>query len=118
MSPTAAELVATAARLAATPRHRADVARFIADVESLELRLAIIDDRFERFASRPDEDYRVWRRDLVGRLRSLAAKAGELEAAGALEPRHRDRVAALLLTLRHRLGAVDARRSALRRRRR
>ncbi|MFD5864751.1 hypothetical protein ACFWGP_07365 [Agromyces sp. NPDC127015] len=109
---TAAELAATEARQAATVRRRADLTRFAADVKGLELRLALIDDRFERLASRPDELYQDWRRDLVGRIRSLAQKAAVLEAADDLEPHHRDRVAALLLTIRHRLGALDARHAA------
>lgn len=104
------------ALLAAAARARLAHARFAADVEELELRLAIIDDRFDRLAARPDELYQSWRRDLVGRIRSLAQKAGDLEAAESLEPHRRDRVAALLLTLRHRLGALDARHAALRER--
>lgn len=112
-----AELAASEARRAAGARRRADLTRFSADVKELELRLALIDDRFERLAARADEPYQDWRRDLVGRIRSLAQKASELDGARALEPHHRDRVAALLLTLRHRLGAVDARHAALEARR-
>ena len=114
----AIELAVTSARLAGAARDRLEHSRFFADVNELELRLAIIDDRFERLAARPDEPYQAWRRDLVGRIRSLAQKAGDLEAALVLEPHHRDRVAALLLTLRHRLGALDARNAALLDRRR
>ncbi|MFF2494192.1 hypothetical protein [Agromyces sp. NPDC058064] len=116
--PSSAELGATSARLAAAARIRLEHSRFFAEVKELELRLAIIDDRFERLAARPDEPYQAWRRDLVARIRSLAAKAGDLEAALLLEAHHRDRVAALLLTLRHRLGVLDARHRALHERRR
>lgn len=112
-TPTAGELAAASARLEAAAHRRLEHARFFADVKELELSLAIIDDRFDRLAARPDEHYQDWRRDLVGRIRSIAQKAGELEAADALEPHHRDRVAALLLTLRHRLGALDARHAVL-----
>ncbi|MFE6965517.1 hypothetical protein ACFVAJ_10400 [Agromyces sp. NPDC057679] len=114
----AIELAVTSARLATAARERLEHSRFFADVNELELRLAIIDDRFERLAARPDEPYQAWRRDLVGRIRSLAQKAGDLEAALVLESHHRDRVAALLLTLRHRLGVLDARHAALLDRRR
>lgn len=112
------ELGAASARTAAAARIRLEHSRFFAEVKELELRLAIIDDRFERLAARPDEPYQAWRRDLVGRIRSLAQKAGDLEAALLLEAHHRDRVAALLLTLRHRLGVLDARHAALLERRR
>ncbi|GAA1789459.1 hypothetical protein [Agromyces lapidis] len=114
----ALELAVTSARLTVAARDRLERTRFLSDVKELELRLAIFDDRFERLAARPDEPYQAWRRDLVGRIRSLAQKAADLEAAALLEPHHRDRVAALLLTLRHRLEALDARHAALFERRR
>lgn len=114
----ATELAEAPARLAAAARSRLELSRFFAEVKELELRLAIIDDRFERLAARPEEPYQAWRRDLVGRIRSIAQKARDLEAALLLEAHLRDRVAALLLTLRHRLGVVDARHAALLERRR
>ena len=67
-------------------RRRADRARLLDDVQDLELRLAIIDDRFERLAARPDDQYRGWRADLVGRIRTTATRAAGLDARGALEP--------------------------------
>ncbi|UOQ88067.1 hypothetical protein MUN74_12270 [Agromyces endophyticus] len=109
----AIELVASKTRAAEAARRRLDQAKFTTDVKDLELRLAIIDDRFERLATRPEDLYDDWRRDTVGRIRALAQQARRLEESGALEPHLRDRVAALLLTLRHRLGALDARRTAL-----
>lgn len=83
-------------------------ARFFADVNDLELRLAIIDDRFDRLASRPDEAFQSFRVDTLGRMRSIALRAREFEQGEALEPHHRRRVAALLVAIRHRVGALEA----------
>ena len=94
------------------PKHHIDRPTFFADMKALELRLAIIDDRFERLACRPDEVYQDWRRDTVTKIRALAVRARMLEEAHDLERHHRDRVAALLLTLKHRVGALDARHAA------
>ncbi|MFD1574261.1 hypothetical protein ACFSEO_08965 [Agromyces cerinus subsp. nitratus] len=88
-------------------------ARFFANVNDLELRLAIIDDRFERLASRSDEHYQDWRRDTVTKARDLAIRARSLEDAGRLEAHHRRRVAAVLVTIRARVVALDERRSRL-----
>jgi hypothetical protein len=99
------------ARLSASggPFDQIDRPQFFADVKALELRLAIIDDRFERLASRPDDAYQTWRRDTVTRLRSLAIRAGALEAHAAIEAHHRRRVAALLTVLRRRIAQLDER---------
>lgn len=86
-----------------------DRPQFYADVQALELRLAIIDDRFDRLAARPDDAYQAWRRDTVTRLRSLADRAGVLDAAGALEPHRRRHVVALLTVLRRRIAQLDER---------
>jgi hypothetical protein len=86
--------------------------RFVADLNALELRLAIIDDRFERLAARPERDYREWRADTVARMRALAEQAGRLQRAASLQASQRDRVAAVLATLRHRLAAIERRRAA------
>lgn len=98
------------AQLRATgiPVEHIDRQQFFADVQALELRLAIIDDRFERLAARPDDAYQTWRRDTVTRLRSLADRAGALEAHGALDTHQRRRVAALLTVLRRRVHGLDA----------
>ena len=88
-------------------------ARFFANINDLELRLAIIDDRFERLASRGDEHYQDWRRDTVTKARDLAIRARSLEDASRLEEHHRRHVAAVLVTIRARVVALDARRSAL-----
>ena len=96
----------------AATAHRIDRPRFLADINDLELRLAIIDDRFERLASRSDDAYQGWRRDTVTKARELALRARALEDAGDLEVHHRRRVAALLVTLRSRVGALDARHAA------
>lgn len=84
-----------------------DRPQFFADVQALELRLAIIDDRFERLASRPDDLYQTWRRDTVTRLRSIADRAGALEAHGVLDAHQHRRVAALLTVLRRRIHRLD-----------
>lgn len=88
-------------------------ARFFADLNEFELRIAIIDDRFERFARLSDERFQSWRRDTVSQARDLADRARSLEDAGRLELHHRRRVAAVLVTIRARVGALDARRSEL-----
>src|SRR5688572_7077750 len=95
------------------PEHVVDRPRFFADVNQLELRLAIIDDRFDRLASRSDEIYQDWRRDTVTKARELALRARALEDVGGLESHHRRRVAALLVTIRARVVALDARRTVL-----
>ncbi|GAA1814495.1 hypothetical protein [Agromyces neolithicus] len=56
-------------------KHHVDRPTFFADVKALELRLAIIDDRFERLACRPEEVYQDWRRDTVTKIRALAVRA-------------------------------------------
>lgn len=94
-----------------------DRPQFFADVQALELRLAIIDDRFDRLAARPDDAYQAWRRDTVSRLRSVADRAGTLEAAGVLEPHRRRHVAAVLTVLRRRLAQLDERHAMYRDRR-
>ena len=96
----------------------ADRVRFADDVNQLELRLAIIDDRFERLASRPDDAYRAFRRDTLARLRDLAARAHLLETERKIGPGERRRVAALLVALRARVVALDARHDELGDRRR
>ncbi|WP_136709628.1 hypothetical protein [Agromyces sp. H66] len=104
-------------RAAGVPDARVDRPQFFADVQALELRLAIIDDRFERLAARSDDAYRAWRRDTVTRLRSLADRAGALEAAGALDPHRRRHVAAILTLLRQRIVQLDERHARYRDRR-
>ncbi|MEV1131840.1 hypothetical protein [Agromyces sp. NPDC049794] len=94
---------------AGIPAARVDRQQFFADVQALELRLAIIDDRFERLAARPEDAYRAWRRDTVSRLRSVADRAGALEAASTLEPYRRLHVAAVLTVLRRRIVQLDER---------
>lgn len=96
-------------RTAGMPVGHIDRAQFLADVQALELRLAILDDRFERLAARPDDAYQAWRRDTVTRLRSIADRAGALEAGGGLEPHRRRHVAALLTVLRRRIVQLDER---------
>lgn len=91
--------------------------RLLADINALELRLAIIDDRFERLAARGDDQYQAWRRDTVTKTRDLAVRARVLEVDGLIEAHHRRRVAAVLVTIRARLAALDERRVALRDRR-
>lgn len=91
------------------PIDRIDRTQFFADVHALELRLAIIDDRFDRLASRPDDAYQAFRLDTVTRLRSLADRAGALDAAGVLEPHRRRHVAAVLMVLRRRIAQLDER---------
>lgn len=86
-----------------------DRARFADETNQLELRLAIIDARFDRLASRPDDAYRAFRRDTLARARDLAARAHVLESAGLIGPSERRRVAALLVTLRARVVALDRR---------
>jgi hypothetical protein len=95
-------------RAAGIPVDHIDRPQFFADVQALELRLAIIDDRFERLAARPDDAYQAWRRDTVTRLRSDADRAGPLVAHDALESHLRRRVAALLTVLRRRIHGLDA----------
>lgn len=102
---------------AGIPVDHIDRPQFFADVQALELRLAIIDDRFERLAARPDDAYQDWRRDTVIRLRSIAGRAGVLEAAGALETHRKRHVAALLTVLSHRLAQLDERHARYRDRR-
>ena len=96
-------------RAAGIPVDHIDRAQFHADVQALELRLAIIDDRFERLAARPDDVYQAWRRDTVSRLRSLADRAGALDAGGALDQHRRRHVVALLTLLRRRIVQLDER---------
>ena len=96
-----------------TPADQVDRPQFFADVRMLELRLAIIDDRFDRLAARPDDAYRDWRRDTVTRLRSVADRAGVLEAHGLLETHQRRHVAAMLTVLRRRIAQLDARHATL-----
>lgn len=96
-------------RSTGVPAPRVDRPQFFADVQALELRLAIIDDRFERLAARPEDAYRAFRRDTVSRLRSVADRAGVLEAAGTLEPHRRRHVAAVLTLLRQRIVQLDER---------
>ncbi|RZS64530.1 hypothetical protein EV187_2917 [Agromyces ramosus] len=91
------------------PVDHIDRLQFFADVQALELRLAIIDDRFDRLAARPDDAYQAWRRDTVIRLRSIADRAGALDAGGALEPHRRRHVVALLTVLRRRIVQLDER---------
>ncbi|MGR0319434.1 hypothetical protein [Agromyces sp. ZXT2-3] len=86
-----------------------DRTAFLADVQALELRLAIIDDRFDRLAARPDDAYRDFRRDTLARMRSVADRAGALEAAGQLDPNRRRHVAAVLTVLQRRMAQMDAR---------
>lgn len=94
---------------AATPADHIDRQQFRIDVQALELRIAIIDDRFARLAARPDDLYHEWRRDTVRRLRSVADRASVLEHAGALDASLRRRVAATLMVLKHRIAQLDAR---------
>ena len=103
---------------AAIPVDHIDRPQFFADVQALELRLAIIDDRFERLAARPDDAYQTWRRDTVTRLRSVADRAGALEAHGVLDTHQRRRVAALLTVLRRRIHGLDEAHAKFRDRRR
>jgi hypothetical protein len=102
---------------AAAPADHVDRTQFFADVRALELRLAIIDDRFDRLAARPDDAYRDWRRDTVTRLRSVADRAGVLDANGILETHQRRHVAAILTVLRRRIAQLDARHGTYRDRR-
>lgn len=95
-------------RLGGIPIERVDRTQFFSDLHALELRLAIIDDRFERLASRPDDAFQAFRRDTIVRLRSLAGRAGALEAEGALDPHRRRHVAALLTVVRQRVAQLDA----------
>lgn len=104
-------------RAAGIPVEHIDRPQFFADVQALELRLAIIDDRFDRLAARPDDDYQAFRRDTLTRMRSLADRAGSLEAAGQLDAHRRRHVAALLTMVRRRMAQLDER-HALRRDRR
>lgn len=96
-------------RVGGIPVDQIDRAQFLDDMQALELRLAIIDDRFERLAARPDDAYQAWRRDTVARVRSLAERAGALEAGGALDAQRRRHVAALLTMLRRRIVQLDER---------
>lgn len=107
-SPLSARMHA-ALRGGGTPVDHIDRPQFLGDLQALELRLAIIDDRFERLAARPDDAYQAWRRDTVTRVRSLADRAGALDAAGALDPHRRRHVAALLTMLRRRIVELDER---------
>lgn len=91
------------------PVDKVDRPQFFADVRALELRLAIIDDRFDRLAARPDDAYQDWRRDTVTRLRSVADRASLLEAHRLLETHQRRHVAAMLTVLRRRIAQLDAR---------
>lgn len=86
-----------------------DRTQFLADVQALELRLAIIDDRFDRLAARPDDAFRDFRRDTLTRMRSIADRAGVLEAAGHLDPHRRRHVAAVLTLVQRRMAQMDAR---------
>ncbi|GAA1058555.1 hypothetical protein GCM10017608_35440 [Agromyces luteolus] len=86
-----------------------DRTQFLADVQALELRLAIIDDRFDRLAARPDDAYREFRRDTLTRMRSVADRAGALEAAGRLDQHRRRHVAAVLTVVQRRMAQMDAR---------
>lgn len=94
-----------------------DRQQFRIDVQALELRVAIIDDRFDRLAARPDDAYQEWRRDTVRRLRSVASRASQLEQAGALDESHRRRIAATLTVLRQRIAQLDLRHATYRDRR-
>jgi hypothetical protein len=86
-----------------------DRSQFSADVRALELRLAILDDRFERLAARPDDAYQAWRRDTMSRLRSVAGRAAVLDVSGVLEPHQRRHVAAVIIVLRRRIAQLDTR---------
>lgn len=99
-------------RATGASRHQIDRSAYFADVAALELRLAIIDDRFERLACRPDGPYQDWRRDTLAKVRSIASRARVLEEARDLEAHHRQRVAALLVTMSRRLEALDVRHAA------
>lgn len=96
-------------RAGGIPIDHIDRPQFFADVQALELRLAIIDDRFDRLAARPDDAYQAWRRDTMTRLRSIADRAGALDAGGELEPHRRRHVVALLTVLRRRIVQLDER---------
>ncbi|GAA1939127.1 hypothetical protein GCM10009717_01880 [Agromyces allii] len=99
-------------RAAGVSRHQVDRTAFFADVAALELRLAIIDDRFERLACRPDGPYQDWRRDTLTKVRAIASRARVLEEARDLEAHHRRRVAALLMAMSRRLESLDVRHAA------
>ncbi|MFF2371649.1 hypothetical protein [Agromyces sp. NPDC058110] len=85
----------------------ADREQFFADVQALELRLAIIDDRFERLAARPDDAFQAFRRDTLTRMRSVAERARALEVAGHLAVERRRHVAAVLTLVRRRVAQLD-----------
>lgn len=82
--------------------------QFFADLQALELRIAIIDDRFERLAARPDDDFQAFRRDTLTRMQSVAARARALEVAGHLTVDRRRHVAAVLTLVRRRVTQLDA----------
>lgn len=86
----------------------ADVEQFVADLQALELRVAIIDDRFDRLAARPDDAFQAFRRDTLTRMRSVAERARALEVAGQLAVDRRRHVAAVLTLVRHRVAQLDA----------
>ncbi|QAY72998.1 hypothetical protein ET445_06210 [Agromyces protaetiae] len=107
--PAPATRTITASRPPAAERRR-----FLSEIGELELRLAVIDDRFEALARRAGEAYGIWRGDTLGRAQRLASRAAQLERAGCLAPGERQRVAALLVTLRKRIEALDLRHDELR----
>lgn len=86
----------------------ADREQFFADLQELELRIAIIDDRFERLAARPDDEFQAFRRDTLTRMRSVAVRARALEVAGQLVVERRRHVAAVLTLVRRRVTQLDA----------
>lgn len=82
--------------------------QFFADLQALELRIAIIDDRFERLAARPDDEFQAFRRDTLTRMQSVAARARALEVAALLTVERRRHVAAVLTLVRRRVTQLDA----------
>lgn len=98
-------------RIPGAPLPRVIRDQFFADVQELELRLLVLDDRLDRLAARPEQAFRTFRHDTVLRVQSLAAQASTLDSAGALDPQQRRRVAALLTVMRRRIALLDERRA-------
>ncbi|BDZ64116.1 hypothetical protein [Agromyces mangrovi Wang et al. 2018] len=98
-------------RVPGAPLPRGIRDQFFADVQEHELWLLVLDDRLDRLAARPEQAFQTFRHDTVLCVQTLAAQASTLDAAGALDPHQRRRVAALLTVMRRRIALLDERRA-------
>lgn len=95
---------ATAARRAAPTADRA----FAAELATLDLRLSVLLGRFDRLVRRAEAAHRDWHDDTERRMRTVAARAAQLQAAGTLAAREAERVRATLTVLARHLQRLEA----------